>query len=258
MPRFPPPAALLRITWTLVSAFAVESVVFGLSVLPAALVWQVTFRWPVPSDWLRIVILSMTFIPAYVVFACMLMVLSACAMRLVGWRTPADQALRIEDYPWPLMSWARYLGSIHLVRVFAGSIFRATPLWTWYLRLNGARIGRGVYVNSLAVTDHNLLEFGDRVVIGDDVHLSGHTVEHGLVKTAGVRLGSGVTVGLGTYVGIGVVAGDGCQIGAMSLVPKHARLDANAVYAGIPVRRIEADRANEHGVPTARAAEEIE
>ena len=60
--------------------------------------------------------------------------------------------------------------------------------WTLYLRAHGARLGKGVYINSLAVTDHNLLEFEDHVVI-DDAHLSGHTVERGFVKTASVRLG---------------------------------------------------------------------
>jgi hypothetical protein len=35
------------------------------------------------------------------------------------------------------------------------------------------------FVNSLAVTDHNLLDFGADVVIGNAVHLSGHTVERG-------------------------------------------------------------------------------
>ena len=112
-----------------------------------------------------------------------------------------------------------------------------------YLRLNGATIGRGVYINSLSISDHNLLEFGDGVVIGENVHLSGHTVEGGIVKTARVKLGRGVTVGLGSIVGIGVQAGDGCQIGALSVVPKHTTLDARTTYAGVPVRKI--DRASE-------------
>jgi hypothetical protein len=78
-------------------------------------------------------------------------------------------------------------------------------MWTTYLPLNDARIGRRVYVNSLALSDYNLLAFGDDVVIGADVHRSGHTVEAAVVRTAGVRLESG-----------------------------HG-------YAGIPVRRLEAD-----------------
>ncbi len=35
-------------------------------------------------------------------------------------------------------------------------------------RVTGARIGRRVYVNTLFISDHNLLEFGDDVVIGAD------------------------------------------------------------------------------------------
>jgi acetyltransferase-like isoleucine patch superfamily enzyme len=126
----------------------------------------------------------------------------------------------------------------HVVRFFAGALFRGSPVWTAYLRLAGARLGRRVYVNSLAVTDYNLLEFGDDVVVGDDAHLSGHTVEGGLVKTAPLRLGSRVTIGLGTVLEIGVEAGDGCQVGALSFVPKHSSLEADALYAGIPARRI--------------------
>ena len=105
--------------------------------------------------------------------------------------------------------------------------------------LNGAKIGKGVYVNSLFVSDHNLLEFGDDVVIGSEVHLSGHTVEGGVVKTAHVRLGRNVTIGVGSIIDIGVSVGDDCQVGALSLVPKHTALEPDAVYAGIPVRRLD-------------------
>jgi acetyltransferase-like isoleucine patch superfamily enzyme len=86
--------------------------------------------------------------------------------------------------------------------------------------------------------DHNLLEIGDDVVIGADVHISGHTVEGGLLKTAPVRLGSHVTVGLGSVIDIDVEIGSGCQIGALTLVPKHSRLEGHAVYVGIPARPI--------------------
>ncbi len=252
MHHTPPPAALLRIGWTLLTSLVVESVIFGVSVLPAALLWRITLRWPVPYDWLRILVVSTTLLPFFALFAFVLMFASAAAMRGLGWRTPPDAEMEIDEFGWPLLDWVRYLASSHLVRVFSGSLFRATPMWTWYLRLNGARIGRGVYVNSLAVSDHNLLEFGDHVVVGDAVHLSGHIVEHGLVKTARVRLGTGVTVGLGTWIGIGVTAGDLCQIGAMSVVPKFTDLEANTVYAGIPVRAIAAQHAEHHGAARLR------
>ena len=40
-------------------------------------------------------------------------------------------------------------------------------------------------------------------------------------------------------VGINVEAGEKCQIGAMSAVLKGTTLEANAVYVGVPVRKIE-------------------
>lgn len=232
-------SALLRIAWAGASVFIVESLVFGLSVLPAVLFWEWHFRWELDSAPLRVVFLSMAFIPAYLLFTLALILLSGLATRITGWRTPSSAALEIEELSWPLLDWARYMVSIHLVRIFAGTLFRATPVWTFYLRLNGARTGRRVFVNSLEVTDHNLLDFGDDVVVGGGVHLSGHTVEGGILKTASVRLGRGVTVGVGSVVGIGVVAGDGCQIGSLSLVPKFTELEEGAVYVGIPVKKME-------------------
>lgn len=105
-------------------------------------------------------------------------------------------------------------------------------------RLNGARLGRRVYVNTVFISDHNLLECGDDVVIGSEVHLSGHTVERGIVKTAPVILGDGVTVGVASVIEIGVTVGPHSEIGALSFVPKHARLPGDSVYAGAPVRRL--------------------
>lgn len=232
------PQAVGRMVWMIASISLVECLVFGLSVLPAALFWQLFFQIGYPHNVVRTVVLSMAFVPTYLIFAICLMVLSALSTRLTGWRTPANAEMVIAELGWPLMNWARYMISVHVVRLFAGSVLRATPLWTFYLRLNGARLGRGVYVNSLGVSDHNLLAFDDHVVIGDGVHLSGHTVERAVVKTAPVSLGKGVTIGLGAVVGIGVQAGPKAQVGALSLVPKYSILEAGATYVGSPVRKL--------------------
>lgn len=217
--------------------------VLGLSVVPAATLWIWVLHRGVALVWVRIVILSAALVPAYIVFALGVMVLSPLSMRLLGWRTPPNAELLIADLPTPLLVWARYLASAHVVRLFAGTLFRATPLWTFYHRLNGARLGRQVYINSLTVMDDNLLEFADGVVIGAGVHLSGHTVERGTLKTAPVRLGRNVTIGVGSVIGIGVEIGADTEVGALSVVPKHWRLEAGAVYGGVPVHRIDSGAA---------------
>lgn len=217
----------------------VESLVIGLSVLPAALFWAWHFRWRLPAAWIRIVLLSMSLLPAYLLFALVLMVLSAGSTWLLGWRTPPDAELRIADLDWPVLRWARYAMSTHVVRVLAGTWLRATPVWSFYHRLNGARVGRRVYLNSVTLSDHNLLEFGDDVVIGAGVHLSGHVVEGGMLKTGTVRLGRGVTIGVGTMVEIGVSIGEATQVGALSVVPKRRTLESHAIYGGVPARRLD-------------------
>jgi serine acetyltransferase len=227
-----------RIGWTIISICLVQGAVCGLSVLPILMFWLQLVKWTTSGLALRVAAFSVSIVPSYILFALCLMTFSVLATRVTGARTPPNAEMRIADMEWPLMNWARYMAATHVVRVLAGTLFRGSPIWTAYLRLNGARIGRRVYVNTLFISDHNLLEFGDDVVIGADVHLSGHTVEGGVVKTAGVRLGRNVTIGLGSVIDIDVEAGPDCQVGALSLVPKHTKLAARAIYAGIPVKRI--------------------
>ena len=205
--------------------------------LPVVWLWT-RLVMPLASSEARLVVAALAVAPSYILFALCLMPVSALALRASGWKTPPDAALPIATLDWPLLSWARALAAAHLVRLFSGTIFRASPIWTAYLRLNGARLGRRVYVNSLAVSDHNLLEFGDDVVIGDDAHVSGHTIEGGMLKTGAVRLGSNVTIGIGAIVEIGVTVGADCQIGALSFVPKYTTLEPGGVFAGVPVHRV--------------------
>lgn len=233
------PAVIWRIGCTAVAIVAVETIVCGLAAAPIVWGWSwlaesVAGRGPAA----RSVVIGFTIVPSYIAFALCLIAWSALATKITGARTPSNVEMRIADFDWPLMTWARYMAATHIVRIVAGPLFRASPVWTAYLRLNGARIGRRVYVNTTFISDHNLLDVGDDVVIGADVHMSGHTVEAGVVKTGGIRLGYHVTIGLGSVIDIDVEVGDRCQVGALSLVPKHSRLDGAAIYAGIPATRL--------------------
>ena len=226
-----------RFLWASVSVVFVETIITGLSLAPAVLFVQWQSTWPM-STWIRLTLASFAFAPVYLVCAVSLMVYSALATKLLGWRTPANVELPLREFSWPVLDWGRYLMSTHVVRVFAGPAFRSTTIWNWYMRLNGARVGRDVWVNSLALMDHNLLEFADGVVIGSDAHVSGHVVERGILKTAPVRLGRNTLIGIGSVVGIGVESGADVQIGALSVVPKFAHLEAAGVYVGVPVVRV--------------------
>jgi len=185
----------------------------------------------------------MVIVPSYALFAVLLMALSALTMRILGWRPVAPLEMPIAELGWPLCNWARYQISAHIVAFFAGGLLRATPVWSAYVRWNGARLGRRVWINSLGVTDHCLLDFGDDVVIGAGVHLSGHTVERGVVRTASVKIGAGSTVGVNAHVEIGAEIGPRCQIGSLAMIPKFSVLDVPGTYVGVPARRMDRESA---------------
>ena len=42
-----------------------------------------------------------------------------------------------------------------------------------------------------------------------------------------------------SVIEIGAVVESNVQIGALSFVPKYAHLEGNAIYAGVPVKRLE-------------------
>ena len=228
-----------RIAWTFASLVGVQTVVCGVSAAPVVLAWQWLIPFTGSHPIARWALFSMAIVPSYGLFALCMLLVSPLAMRLLGWHTPPDADMRIAGMDWALLRWFRYLASIHLVRVIAGTLVRGTPLWTSHLRLNGARLGKRVYVNSLSVSDYNLIECGDDVVIGSGVHLAGHTVEAGVVKTARIRLGNDVTIGLGSVIEIGVEIGSHAQVGALSFVPKYTKLEGGLVYVGTPARPLE-------------------
>lgn len=237
-----------RVTWAGASLVLTESAIFGLSMVPALMTWLWFFELKVTPAWLDLMIMGVTFVPAYLIFAISFVLLSALLTGLFGWRAPDNARMPLESMSWPLLDWGRYNISIYLAGMLAGPVLRTTPVWNVYMRLNGARIGRRVWINSLHLSDHNLLEFGNDVVIGSDVHMSGHTVERGIVLTARVRLERGVVVGAVSHVNIGVEAGERCQIGSLSVVPKFSRLEAHTTYVGAPLRRIENPPSEKHPI----------
>lgn len=228
-----------RIAWTILTLIVIETVVCAISALPAIIIWIRLARLTDAHPAFRVAVFAVAAMPSYVLFALCLLIVSPLAMRVTGWRTPRDVAMRIADMDWPLLDWGRSMAAIRVARVLAGTLFCGSPLWTVHLRLSGARIGRGVYINSLSVSDYNLLEFADSVVIGAGAHVSGHTVEGGIVRTGGVRLQRNVTVGIGSIIEIGVDAGANCQVGALSFVPKFTKLQEDRVYVGIPAHELQ-------------------
>lgn len=247
------------ITWGSILLLS-QSVLFGLAVLPALGFWQFVreatrgFPFFDPYGWYVIVATSL--IPAYLIFSIALMFLSAGWNRLMRWRTEAGE-YRIHDYDMRVIRWACYNASISVVRIFCGEALRTTLFWTAYLKANGAKIGKGVYVNTARLNDHNLLVLEEKAVVGGDAKLIAHLAEKGLIKAMPVVLRRHAVVGVNSVIGPGVEIGEGSAVGAMSFVPKGTKIPPNQAWGGVPARPIkqyedhEFEKKGQPGIPIA-------
>jgi acetyltransferase-like isoleucine patch superfamily enzyme len=225
-----------RITSTILQIVVVESLVIGIAALPAVAFWNWIGGVRVWEPWiLRTMVLSVSLVPAYLLFACALMALTALFCRGLRWYAPRGEH-SIRALSPEVLRWVKYSVAGHVVRMLCGELFRATPVWSWFVRAMGASVGRGVHINSKAIYDFNLVTLEERVVVGGRAQISCHFVEGGLLKVAPVVFRKGSTIGTASIVSPGVEVGEGGQIGALSFATKHTRIPAHTAYGGVPAR----------------------
>jgi non-ribosomal peptide synthetase-like protein len=113
--------------------------------------------------------------------------------------------------------------------------FVGTPLYPLYLRLLGARIGRGTTILSPTVpvcTD--LVTIGAGTIVRKNSSFTGYRVYAGMVQTGRVRIGSGALVGEATVLDIGSTVGDDAQLGHTSALHTGQSVPSGATWHGSP------------------------
>ncbi|HEY2266711.1 MAG TPA: Pls/PosA family non-ribosomal peptide synthetase [Streptosporangiaceae bacterium] len=113
-----------------------------------------------------------------------------------------------------------------------------SPLYTWYLRALGAKIGRGTVIFTRHVpvcTD--LLTIGPDTVIRKDSFLSCYRAYAGWIQTGRVTLGRNVLVGEKTVLDINTSMGDVSQLGHASALHSGQRVRTGERWHGSPALR---------------------
>jgi non-ribosomal peptide synthetase-like protein len=111
---------------------------------------------------------------------------------------------------------------------------RGTPLLPWALRLLGAHIGRGVYLDTTDLTEFDCVELGDEAELNAGCGPQTHLFEDRVMKIGLVRLGAQVTVGAGSTILYDTQVGDRVHLGPLTLVAKGERLPAGTRWDGSP------------------------
>ncbi len=222
------------------SLHGLAAVVVGLSFFPAVSlfygVWKGSAALPV---WARLVTLSFSIGIGYFVFGTTLIFLCVAAKNLLGFRIkPGLHAM----YSPEALDWMSYNSLVLVANSAFLDVLRISPFQTLFYRLMGARVGRGVNVNTGGLADLSLLEIGDDVVIGGGTALICHGVERGLIRLAPTRIGNRVSIGLNTVIMPDCQIGDGASISPCSYLPKGTRIPPRGVWGGNPVRDLRAER----------------
>jgi non-ribosomal peptide synthetase-like protein len=111
---------------------------------------------------------------------------------------------------------------------------RGTPWLSDALRLLGARIGRGVYLDTTDMTEFDCVHIGAHSELNALCCPQTHLFEDRVMKIDHVHIGSRVTLGPRCTVLYGASVGDGAQLGPLTLVMKGETIPAGTRWHGLP------------------------
>jgi non-ribosomal peptide synthetase-like protein len=120
--------------------------------------------------------------------------------------------------------------------------FAGSPVYPWYLRALGARIGRRTLILSGTVpvcTD--LLSIGDDAVIRAESSFTGYRAVAGVIRTGPVSIGRDALVGEHTVLDIGTRVGDGSQLGHTSALYESQAVPDGQRWHGSPAQPTDVD-----------------
>jgi non-ribosomal peptide synthetase-like protein len=122
------------------------------------------------------------------------------------------------------------------------ALFVGSPLYAFYLRALGAKIGRGAVIftrNVPVCTD--LLTIGDGAVIRKDSFFTGYRAHDGIIQTGAVSIGKDALVGEITVLDIWTSLGDGAQLGHTSSLHAGQTVPHGERWHGSPAQRTDVD-----------------
>jgi non-ribosomal peptide synthetase-like protein len=179
----------------------------------------------------------------------------ACYLAVVGlkWIVIGRYRPRVEPM-WNV--WVRRTELITgLYSSLAGPLFNGfltgTPWAGPLLRLLGARIGRRVWLGTIAFSEFDLVELGDDAAMAEEAALQTHLYEDRVMKMSRVRVGAGSSLGAVSVVLYDAEVGAGTTVDAQTLVMKGESLPAGSRWRGIPARAVAEGTV---GISTASAA----
>ena len=120
----------------------------------------------------------------------------------------------------------------------SSEFLRGTPFLPWVLRIYGAKIGRGVFMDMVDVTEFDCIRIGDFSVLNMSACLQTHLYEDRVMKVGRVTVGKGVTVGAATTVLYDTAVGDYARLSPLTVVMKGESIPPGTAWCGAPAQPV--------------------
>lgn len=140
--------------------------------------------------------------------------------------------------------WYIHNALTYLVRYTFLLFITPTPFNVLFYRLMGMKIGRGVQINTVNISDPCLLKLEDKVTIGGSATIISHYASGGFLIIAPVRICRGATVGMKATIMGDVEIGEKAKVLPNSVVMPKTRIPEGEVWGGVPAQFIKKGEAN--------------
>jgi non-ribosomal peptide synthetase-like protein len=146
---------------------------------------------------------------------------------------------RAVEYPlWSSFVWRNEVVDTFVEMVAAPWFARAatgTPVLNWWLRSMGARIGRGVWLETYWLPEADLVRLGDAVTVNRGCVLQTHLFHDRILRMDTVTLEQGASMGPHGVVLPAATLGAGASVGPVSLVMRGESVPAGSRWIGNPI-----------------------
>jgi non-ribosomal peptide synthetase-like protein len=149
---------------------------------------------------------------------------------------------KVETFPIWSLRYFRFWVVTTMMRTAPVVLFKGSPLYSLYLQLLGARIGRNAVVECRHVpvcTD--LISIGDNSIIRKESMVLGYRAQANFIHTGPITIGANAFVGEAAVLDIDTAVGDGAQLGHGSSLQSGQRIPAGERAHGSPAVPTTAD-----------------
>jgi non-ribosomal peptide synthetase-like protein len=149
---------------------------------------------------------------------------------------------RSKEAQHPMWTWAVWRSEAvtaiyeSLSKTFLLEYLKGTPWLPIALRMLGVKMGRRVWLNTLDITEYDMVTIGDDTALNDDCGPQTHLFEDRVMKVGKVKIGSRSSIGARSIILYDSEVGDDTRLTALSLVMKGEVLAKGSNWEGSPVR----------------------